>query len=143
MKLDDYFENTNGVGVLSTADDKGKVNVAIYGRPHFMDEHTVVSIASDRLTHANLKKNPSATYLFKEDGFYKGYRLYLTKTHEEKNSPLIEKIRRKKYRGIGRKDNTESKFLIYFKVDRVLPLIGAGSDDLEVFQVNAQSVELL
>lgn len=34
MKLDDYFENTNGVGVLSTADDKGKVNAAIYGRPH-------------------------------------------------------------------------------------------------------------
>ena len=126
MKLDDYFENTNGVGVLSTADDKGKVNAAIYGRPHFMDGHTVAFIASDRLTHANLKKNPSATYLFKEDGDYKGCRLYLTKTHEEKDSPLIEKIRRKKYKGIGRKDNMESKFLIYFKVDKVLPLFGDG-----------------
>jgi len=38
MKLVDYFENTNGVGILSTADDKGKVNAAIYGRPHFMME---------------------------------------------------------------------------------------------------------
>ena len=124
--LDDYFEKTNGVGVLSTADDKGKVNAAIYGRPHFTDEHTVAFIASDRLTHANLKKNPSATYLFKEDGSYKGCRLYLTKTHEEKDSALIEKIRRKKYKGIGCKDKTESKFLIYFKVDKVLPLIGNG-----------------
>ena len=126
MKLDDYFENANGVGVLSTADNKGKVNAAVYGRPHFIDEHIVAFIASDRLTHANLKKNPSATYLFKEDGSYKGCRLYLTNTHEEKDSPMIEQIRRKKYKGIARKDNMESKFLIYFKVDKVLPLIGDG-----------------
>jgi len=126
MKLEEYFENASGVGVLSTADEKGKVNAAIYGRPHFMNENTVAFIASDRLTHANLKKNPSAIYLFKEDGSYKGCRLYLTKTHEEKDSPLIEKIRRKKYKGIGRKDNMESKFLIYFKVDKILPLIGDG-----------------
>jgi len=58
MKLDEYFENTSSVGVLSTADDQGKVNAAIYGRPHFMDENTVAFIASDRLTHANLKKIP-------------------------------------------------------------------------------------
>ena len=126
MNLDEYFENISGVGVLSTADEKGKVNAAIYGRPHFMDENTVAFIASDRLTHANLKKNPSAIYLFKEDGSYKGRRLYLTKTREEKDSPLIEKIRRKKYKGIGSKENRESKFLIYFTVDKVLPLIGDG-----------------
>lgn len=126
MKLEDYFENTKGVGVLSTADDKGKVNAAVYGRPHFADEHTVAFIASDRLTRANLQKNLSAIYLFKEDGSYKGYRLYLTKTREEKDSPLIEIIRRKKYKGIARKDNMESKFLIYFEVDKVLPLIGDG-----------------
>jgi hypothetical protein len=126
MKLEEYFENASGVGVISTANDKGKVNAAIYGRPHFMDENTVAFIASDRLTHANLKKNPSAIYLFKEDGCYKGCRLYLTKTREEKDSPLIEKIRRKKYKGIGSKENRESKFLIYFKVDKVLPLIGDG-----------------
>ena len=126
MKLDEYFENAIGVGVLSTADDSGIVNAAIYGRPHFMDGNTVAFIASDRLTHANLKKNPSAIYLFKEDGSYKGRRLYLTKTREEKDSPLIEEIRRKKYKGIGSKDNGESKFLIYFKVDKVLPLIGNG-----------------
>jgi hypothetical protein len=127
MKLDEYFENAIGVGVLSTADRSGIVNAAIYGRPHFMDGNTVAFIASDRLTHANLKKNPSAIYLFKEDGSYKGRRLYLTKIREEKDSPLIEKIRRKKYKGIRSKYNTESKFLIYFKVDKVLPLIGDGT----------------
>jgi len=126
MNLQEYFEAINGVGVLSTADDKGKVNAAVYGRPHFIDEKTVAFIASDRLTHANLKKNPSAIYLFKEDGSYKGYRLYLTKTHEDKDSPLIEQLRRKKYKGLERKYDTESKFLIYFRIEKVLPLIGDG-----------------
>lgn len=126
MRLEDYFENTSGVGVLSTADDKGKVNAAIYGRPHFMDDQSIAFIASDRLTHANLKKNPSAIYLFKEEGSYKGYRLYLTKTHEEKDSPLIQQLRRKKYKEPGRKYDTESKFLIYFRIEKVLPLIGDG-----------------
>jgi hypothetical protein len=124
MRLEEYFESTSGVGILSTADEKGRVNAAIYGRPHFMDENTVAFITSDRLTHANLKKNPSAIYLFKEDGSYKGYRLYLMKIHEEKDSPLIEKIRRKQYKGLKRKYDTESKFLVYFNMEKVLPLIG-------------------
>jgi hypothetical protein len=43
MNLKEYFENTKGVGVLSTADSSGKVNAAIYGRPHFVDDATVAS----------------------------------------------------------------------------------------------------
>jgi hypothetical protein len=126
MRIDEYFEKAIGVGVLSTADNSGIVNAAIYGRPHFMDENTVAFIAADMLTHANLKKNPSATYLFKEDGSYKGCRLYLTKTREVKDSPLIEAICRKKYKGLGREYDKESKFLIYFNIEKVLPLIGGG-----------------
>ncbi len=126
MKLSEYFENNKGIGVFSTADSRGKVNAAIYGRPHFMDEQTVAFIAADRLTHANLKANPHAIYLFKEDGRYEGRRLYLTKISEEKDSPLIDEIRRKKYKEVEGKYKTESKFLMYFKVDKVLPLIGEG-----------------
>lgn len=126
MKLSEYFEKNKGIGVLSTADNSGKVNAAIYGRPHFMDEETVAFIAADRLTHANLQTNPHAVYLFKEDGRYEGQRLYLTKTREEKDSPLIDEISRRKYKEIEGKYKTEPKFLIYFKVDKVLPLIGEG-----------------
>ena len=124
MKLNEYFEAVKGVGVLATADAKGSVNAAIYGRPHFLDDETVAFIAADRLTHANLTVNPSAVYLFKEEGAYEGKRLYLTKTREEKDSPLIDEIRRRKYKDSH--GQSESKFLIYFHVDRVLPLIGDG-----------------
>jgi hypothetical protein len=125
MTLSEYFEKAKGVGVLSTADQTGKVNAAIYGRPHFIDEKTLTFISADRLTHANLKTNPSAVYLFKEDGSYEGRRLYLLMTHEEKNSPLIEVMRRKK-RKESELDKNESKFLVYFKIKKVLPLIGSG-----------------
>jgi len=126
MKLSEYFENSKGVGILSTADKDGKVNAAIYGRPHFMKEDTVAFIAADRLTRANLQTNPSAVYLFKEQNSYEGKRLYLIKIREEKDSPLIDEIRRRKYNNADGKDKTEPRFLIYFKVDKVLPLIGDG-----------------
>ena len=87
MDIVSYFSNVKGRGVLATADDQGKVAIAIYATPHIMDENTIAFIMADRLTHHNLKSNPHAAYLFMEDApGYKGLRLYLTKTREEKDS---------------------------------------------------------
>jgi hypothetical protein len=61
MSLKEYFETTNGVGVLSTADSDGKVDAAIYARPHFVDDGTMAFIMRDRLTHHNLQSNSHAT----------------------------------------------------------------------------------
>ena len=83
MNLSDYFDNTKGYGVLATADSVGKVNAALYARPHFFDENTIAFIMRERLTHANLQTNPHATYLFIQDGpGYAGKRFYLTKLRE-------------------------------------------------------------
>ena len=126
MKLSDYFEKTEGVGVLATADAEGNVDAALYGRPHFLDEETIAFIAAEKLTHRNLQSNPHAVYLFKESDRYGGRRLYLTKTGEEKDSPLIEQIRRRKYPEVEGKYKTGSKYLILFHLVKVLPLIGEG-----------------
>jgi hypothetical protein len=124
MDLKSYFEDNVGFGVLSTADSTGKVNAAIYARPHFINEDTIAFIAGDRLTHANLQSNPSAIYIFKEKDSYEGKRLNLSKIREEKDSPLIDEIRRKKRPDEADKTTAESKFLVYFKIDGVRPLIG-------------------
>jgi hypothetical protein len=124
MSLSDYFENTPGTGVLATADAEGRVNVALYGRPHVIDEQTIALIMSDRLSHSNLQTNPHAAYLFKEEGGYQGTRLYLTKAGEEKDSPRIAEIRRKVYPEISDKHERESKFLVLFHIDRTRPLVG-------------------
>lgn len=66
MKLSEYFEKTKGRGVIATADSKGKMGTAVYGRPHFINEKIIAFIMADRLMHKNLQSNPYAAYLFME-----------------------------------------------------------------------------
>jgi len=124
MDLNEYFNDVNGHGVLATANSDGVVDVAIYAKPHIMDKDTIAFIMPDRLTHQNLLSNPHAAYLFMEEGEkLAGKRFFLTKIKEEKDSELLYAIRRKNYG----KDDTE-RYLVFFKVDKILPLIGPGED---------------
>ena len=124
MNLDEYFESAKGRGVLATADKDGQVNLAMYARPYFMDDDTVTFIMAERLTHENLKSNPYAAYLFsEEEQKYQGKRIYLKKTKEEKNPDLIAQICRKcDYSHY----ETRNRYVVYFNIEKVLPLIGAG-----------------
>jgi hypothetical protein len=123
MKLKEYFENTQGIGVLATADGDGKVDAAVYARPHVMEDGTIAVIMRDRLTHYNLQSNAHAAYLFQEKGpGYRGKRLFLTKVREEQDTELLDTLRRRQY--IEGKE--EATFLVFFKIDKELPLIGSG-----------------
>jgi hypothetical protein len=125
MDLRDYFGNTQGRGVLATADSEGKVDAALYSRPHVMDEETVAFIMRDRLTHHNLRSNPHAAYLFMESGeSFVGKRLFLTKTREEEDTDLARQLRRRK----NPDDKKGPLFLVFLHVDKVLPLIGPGEE---------------
>ena len=124
--LGEYFESTEGTGVLSTADADGRVDSALYGRPHVTDDDEVAFIMADRLSHRNTTENPHACYLFMEKGSgYRGKRLYLTKLREEKHSQKIEQMRRRD----KEMESDEDRFLVYFRVDSMRPLVGdtAGS----------------
>jgi len=126
MKLSKYFENVKGKGILATADTSGTVDAAMYARPHFMDEDTIAFIMAERLSHENLRSNPNACYLFVENGDkYVGKRLYLTKTKEEENTQLIENLRRQHHYIAHAEYYKENKYLVYFHIDKVLPLIGS------------------
>jgi hypothetical protein len=125
MKLDEYFKSTRGRGVLATADKSGKVNLAIYAQPYFINDNTVIFIMAERLTHENLKSNPWAAYLFTEEEWkYQGKRLYLRKTREEENLDLINRICREcdysQY-------EAGARYVVYFNLEQVLPLIGSES----------------
>lgn len=37
MDFKRYFENEEGVGIFATADGDGKVDAAVYARPHFKE----------------------------------------------------------------------------------------------------------
>jgi len=125
MKLSEYFEEAKGRGVIATSDAEGKVGLAIYGRPHFITEKTVAFIMADRLMHKNLQSNPHAAYLFMEDKKgYVGKRLYLTKIKEEKDPALIDQLRRNDRCPAYTVYKDTIKYLVYFRIDKVLPLIG-------------------
>ena len=124
MELKDYFENTEGTGILATADADGKVGVAIYARPHAFDADIIGLIMRGRLSHRNLQSNPYAAYMFIEKGKgYQGKRLYLQKIREETDPEVIEEIRRKPKREYS-DSSDEDTYLVYFRVDRVRPLVG-------------------
>jgi len=130
MQLKDYLSQAKGVGVLSTADKTGKVDAAIYAKPHVMSDGTIAFIMRDRLTYHNLKENPHAAYLFKEAvNGYKGIRLFLKKVKEETDAELIQKMTR---RSLSPEEDEAKglKFLVCFDIERTLNLIGDGLPDI-------------
>ena len=125
MALAEYFETNKGTGILATADKDGNVDAAVYARPHILEDGQVAFIMRDRLTHHNLQSNPHATYLFIEKGKgYSGKRLFMTKYREEKNSALVDKLKRRSYKSEADRVNNP-RYLVYFRVDKELPLIGS------------------
>jgi len=125
MDLKEYFESKKGLGVLSTADESGRVNTAVYSRPHVMSDTEIAFIMADRKSHDNVTKNPYAAFLFKEEGAgYAGKRLALTKTKEEDDQELISSLRRKDYADVYSTDR--KRYLVYFSVDEVMPLVGTA-----------------
>lgn len=124
MNLKEYFATHRGVGVLSTADEQGRVDSAIYARPHVLEDGTLAMIMRERLTHKNLQANPYAAYLFIENtGGYKGVRLFIKKIREDDDAELISKMTR---RTLSEEEDQAKgpKFIVYFKVEKGLQLIG-------------------
>jgi hypothetical protein len=119
-----YFDETKGLGILATADKTGSPNMAVYARPHVVDSETVAFIMREKNTHANLKVNLQAAYLFREecDG-YRGWRLYLTKLREETDRAQIDACRRKS-KSLCPAAQNGREYLVVFRIDRIRPLIG-------------------
>ncbi len=132
MKIADYFEKNKGRGILSTADAAGNVNAAVYAKPHMMEDGQVAFIMRDRLTHSNTLENPSAAYLFMAEGIgFTGLRLYLEKTAEERDTAKIEELHRRK-RSYEEDEELGPKFLVYFRIKKILPLIGDADPGVTV-----------
>jgi hypothetical protein len=123
MNWEEYFNKTMGKGYLATASDEGHVNIAVYSRPRVQDDGTLAFGMTDRLTHANLQKNPYASYAYNESGF-NGVRLYMEKVREETEGPLIEEIRKRANEVSVPGAGDSVKFVVYFKLLKHLPLVG-------------------
>ena len=130
MKLNKYFKNISGVGVLSTANKDGEDDAAIFATPHVIEDNQIAFIMRDRLTHKNLQSNPFAIYLFMENGgFYKGIRLFLKKIKEDTDQKLIESMSRRRLPPDEDKARGQ-KFIGFGEITKTLPLVGTGKEHI-------------
>ncbi len=124
MNLKNYFSEHKGTGVIATSNKAGVVDMAIYSTPHVLSDDELAFIMRDRLTHSNLQENYHAGYLFMETGQgYKGVRFFLSKIDESTDHDLIEAMTRR-HLSPEQDKALGDKYLVRFKVDRVLQLIG-------------------
>jgi hypothetical protein len=132
MDIKNYLEGARGTGVLATTDSDGRPNMALYSRPHMMDDGTLAFIMADRLSRKNVSQNPHAAYLFQKDGPERdGIRLALTKVGESSDPELIGRLRRRSRLPYEESEKVETLRLVYFSLDDQRPLIGglAGVPD--------------
>ncbi len=124
MDLYEYFRDREGIGVLATSDSDGVVDMAVYAKPEIVGDSMIAFVMKERLSHQNLKTNPHAAYMFiEQSGEYTGKRLYLTKVREETNSTIVEEyIKRQPY--IAEPGDDSNKYIVYFHVDNIWPLVG-------------------
>jgi len=84
----------------------------------------------ERLTYHNLKSNPHAAYIFiQESPGYQGIRLFLKKIREDDDPDLIARMTRRKLTPAEDKQKWP-KHLVIFKVEMILPLVGAGKSSV-------------
>ena len=129
MDLKKYFAAQHGTGIISTADGRGRVNSAIYARPHVQNDGSLAMIMRERLTHKNLQENPYAAFLFIENTpGHQGVRLYLKKVREDDDPELIKQMTRRSL--TAEEDRAKGpKFIVYFTVEKVLKLIGDSAPE--------------
>ena len=123
MNLSTLFRN-QGIGVMATADVFGRVNTAIYARPHVIDETTLVWGMTEGRTFGNISENPHASYLFKELGFgFSGVRIALELIRTEEGGELLEEIQQSTDTVVGPGAGRAVTHAAWFRVVEVRPLI--------------------
>lgn len=123
MDLTELFSH-DGLGVLATAAADGRVNTAVYARPHVMDESTLVWGMTDGRTYRNIAANPSASFLFKANvAGFRGVRLGLELIRTEEDGETLELIRRGADQVVGAGAGAAVTHAAWFRIVEMRPLI--------------------
>jgi hypothetical protein len=129
-KLMDYFNKAPRIGTLSTADQAGKVDSALFGSPRMTDEKTVVMGLGKNRTLANLQQNPHAMFLIMEPGKtlmdWKGIRVYLKVKNISTSGPALDTFRAQMAKAAGEAAAKMIHATVSFEVTELRPLVDMG-----------------
>jgi len=128
----EYFNKQPRIGTLSTSSKDGKVDVAVYGSPHMVDEKTVVMALGKNRTLANLQENPNAVFMIMEPGQsimdWKGIRVYLKMRSCDTSGKELDTLRGEIARVAGEEAAQMIHAAVAFDVGEIRPLIDFGQD---------------
>ena len=115
--------------ILATSDSAGKVNVAMFGSYHLMDDSSVLVMLSDNRSYQNLKVNPHAACMVMLHGktgmATEGCRLYMKVRSIEDEGQMWNDIREKIRVRIGSAADI-LKHLVMFDIVDVRPILDFG-----------------
>jgi hypothetical protein len=126
-ELMELFNKRPRIGALATADDKGNVNVAVFGSPQMTDPDTIVMGIGNNRSYRNLQKNPNAAFIIMEPGAtppeWKGVRVYLKAESIDTHGDLLHKIREEITSRAGKKAGESVVAALRFSITEVRPLM--------------------
>ena len=126
----ELFNKRPRIGTLSTANQKGEVNVAVFGSPQMIDENTVVMGIGKNRSLANLKENPHAVFIVMEPGEtvmdWKGARVYLEVLDVETGGGFYDQIKDNIAQAAGKAAGDMILAAIRFRVVEVRPIMDTG-----------------
>jgi len=129
-KLMDYFNKQPRIGVLSTSTKDGKVDSAVFGSPHMIDEKTVVVATGNNRTFSNLQENPYAMFLIMEPGAeimdWKGIRVYLKKKESATSGEMLDIIKSQIAKIAGEEAAKMMNAAVTFEIIELRPLVDMG-----------------
>lgn len=123
MNLSEIF-SSYGLGVMATAGADGRVNTAVYARPHLVDNETLVWGVTEGRTFRNVSENPHAAYLFREDSpGFRGVRLQLELLRTEEAGEMLDTIRQETNRIVGPAAGGRVTHALWFRITEVRALV--------------------
>ncbi|MBP1929498.1 hypothetical protein J2741_002045 [Methanolinea mesophila] len=129
-KLMEYFNRTDRIGTLSTANKDGVVDSAVFGSPRMIDAKTVVMGLGTNRTLENLQQNPHAVFMIIEPGKtvmdWKGIRVYLKVKALATSGELLETFKARMEQIVGKEAADMVHATVTFDVVEIRPLIDMG-----------------
>lgn len=118
------------VGILGTADNAGRPNVAYFGSPRLEEDGTFIVGLGRNRTLSNLESNPLAAFFCVEGSPVsfntQGCRLYLKAREIQKEGPRLDAIRDMIAKAAGANAAKMIVAAVIFDVTDVRPLIAMG-----------------
>lgn len=130
-ELMEYFNTRPRLGTLSTADRKGKVDVAYFGSAQMTDEKTVVVGLGHNRSFANLRENPYAVFMIMQPGedpaSWKGVRVYLEMIQYWDSGRQLDEIRARFAKKMGQRAARKMiNACVQFQVYEIRPFADFG-----------------